>query len=160
MAVPGIVTGLGYAIAFNKPPFLLAERPDHYCHLHLRTVPYGLRTAVAAMNQIDQSIEEASLVFGANEAQTFGRILLPLIRLSLLAGLIFSFTQNITTLSAVIFVISPRWNLITAAMLAEIETGKIGGASALGSILILIVLLLNVFNYFFIERKDIMRLED
>lgn len=112
------------------------------------------------MNQIDQSIEEASLVFGANEAQTFGRILLPLIRLSLLAGLIFSFTQNITTLSAVIFVISPRWNLITAAMLAEIETGKIGGASALGSILILIVLLLNVFNYFFIERKDIMRLED
>ena len=161
MAVPGIVTGLGYAIAFNKPPFLLAGTSLIIIAIFtIRTVPYGLRTAVAAMNQIDQSIEEASLVFGANEAQTFGRILLPLIRLSLLAGLIFSFTQNITTLSAVIFVISPRWNLITAAMLAEIETGKIGGASALGSILILIVLLLNVFNYFFIERKDIMRLED
>ena len=51
----------------------------------VRSAPGGLRTGVASLQQIDPSIEEASTSLGANQAHTFRRITLPLIRPAFLA---------------------------------------------------------------------------
>lgn len=159
MAVPGILLGLGYSIAFNRPPLLLAGTSFIIIAIFLvRTVPYSQRAVVAAIMQVHKSLTEASTLAGATEFQTFRRIIFPLIRPSVLAGMIFNFTRNITTLSGVIFVVSPRWRLLTAAMLAEVETGRIGGAASLGTLLIVVVWCVNLLGYFVFERRNLRRL--
>lgn len=159
MAVPGILMGLGFSIAFNQQPLLLAGTAFIIVAIFLvRTVPYSQRAIVAAIMQVHKSLTEASTMAGATELQTFRRVIFPLIRPAVLAGIIFNFTRNITTLSGVIFVVSPRWRLLTAAMLSEVETGRIGGAASLGTLLIVVVWCVNVLGYFLFERKNLRRL--
>jgi len=154
LAVPGVVIGIGFAIAFNRPPFLLSGTAAIIILIFaVRTMPYGLRSAVAAVGQIDRAIDEASFVAGASRAQTFRRVVLPLVRRAFVAGLIYNFTRNITSLSAVIFVVSPRWNLVTAAMLAEVDAGRVSGAAAFGVFLVVLVLTLNILIMRFVEGQ-------
>lgn len=154
MAVPGVVVGIGFAIAFNKPPLVLSGTAIIIVLIFtVRTMPYGLRAAVAGVGHIEPAIDEASLVLGASRTQTFRRIIFPLIRPAFVAGVIYIFTRNITTLSAVIFVVSARWNLITAAMLAEVDAGRISGAAAFGVFLVGIVLILNALLHRYVERE-------
>ena len=46
-----------------------------------------------------------------------------------------------TTLSAVIFVVSPHWSLVTPLILSQMDRGDVGEAAALSVILVLLVLL-------------------
>ena len=78
---------------------------------------------------------------GATSGQTLWRVLLPLLRPALVAGMIFTFTRSVTTLSAVIFVVSPHWSLVTPAILSQMDRGDLGEASALSVVLVGIVLL-------------------
>ncbi len=106
----------------------------------IRSLPVGQRAAVAALQQIDPAVEEASVNLGADAQTTFRRVVLPLIRPALLAGMVFSFTHSMTALSAIIFLASPRWKLLTKEILDQMELGFMGVAVAYTSFLIAIVL--------------------
>jgi iron(III) transport system permease protein len=139
-AVPGTVIGIGYIIAFNRPPLALTGTAAIIVIVFaIRSLPTGQRAAAAALQQIDPSLEEASINLGADAQTTFRRIVLPLIRPSLLAGMVFAFTRNMTALSAIIFLASPRWKIMTKDILDQMDLGLLGPAVALTSILIVIV---------------------
>jgi iron(III) transport system permease protein len=106
----------------------------------LRSAPGGLRTGVASLQQIDPAIEEASTSLGANQAHTFRKITLPLIRPAFLAGLIYTFARSMTAISAVIFLTTPQVRIMTAQILNETEGARYGNAFAYSVLLILIVL--------------------
>jgi iron(III) transport system permease protein len=78
---------------------------------------------------------------GASRGQTLWRVLVPLVRPAVVAGMIFSFTRSVTTLSAVIFVVSPHWSLVTPTILSQMDRGDVGEAAALSVIVVLMVLL-------------------
>ena len=106
-----------------------------------RTAMYAtIRPSVAALQQIDPSVEEASVNLGADAQTTFRKIVLPLIRPALLAGMVFSFTRNMTALSAIIFLASPRWKILTKEILDQMELGFMGVAIAYTTVLIATVL--------------------
>jgi len=107
----------------------------------VRSLPASVRAGVAALQQIDPSIEEASSILGADAQYTFRRVTLPLILPALLAGLIFSFTRHMTSLSAIIFLVSARWRIITASILSEWEQGGISVAAAYSTLIIVVVLI-------------------
>jgi iron(III) transport system permease protein len=152
-AVPGTVLGIGYVLAFNQPPLLLTGTAAILVLVFIaRGIPTGVRSGVAALQQIDPAIEEASVNLGANSAYTFRRITLPLISSALLAGMIFSFTRNMTQISAIIFLVSPRWKLLTKEILDLVELGYLGDAIALITILVAIVLVAIGLLYFVIGR--------
>jgi iron(III) transport system permease protein len=106
----------------------------------VRSLPASVRAGVAALQQIDPSIEEASSNLGADAQLTFRRVTLPLILPALLAGLIFAFTRHMTSLSAIIFLVSPRWRIVTASILSEWEQGGVGVAAAYSTTIIVLVL--------------------
>lgn len=140
-AVPGTVVGIGYILAFNEPPLVLSGTAMIIVlSFVFREVPVGIESGVASLIQIDKSIEEASTNLGASTSYTFSRITLPLIRPAFLAGLFFAFTRAMTAVSAIIFLVSAKWHHLTVLILSQTEIMRLGAASVLSLILILIVL--------------------
>lgn len=140
-AAPGIVLGLGILLAFNHRPLLLTGTAAIFILAFVvRTAPVALRGAVAALLQIDPSLEHASRNLGANTVVTFQRITLPLVRAAVLAGVIYSFTRNMTTLSTVALLVTPKWRIMTSQILNEIDAQRLGSGAAYSTILIVIVL--------------------
>jgi iron(III) transport system permease protein len=107
----------------------------------VRSVPASVRSGVAALQQIDPSIEEASNILGADSQYTFRKVTLPLILPALFAGLVFSFTRHMTSLSAIIFLISAKWRIVTASILSEWEQGGVSIAAAYSTVIIIFVLI-------------------
>ncbi len=107
----------------------------------VRSLPASVRAGVASLQQIDPSIEEASNILGADAQYTFRKVTLPLILPALIAGLIFSFTRHMTSLSAIIFLVSAKWRIVTASILSEWEQGGVSIAAAYSTVIILFVMI-------------------
>ncbi len=140
-ALPGTVVGIGYVLAYNKSPLLLTGSAAILiiCFV-FRFIPLGFRSAAAQLMQIDPSIEEASIDLGASTQRTFFSITLPMIKPAIFSGLAFAFVRCMTALSAVIFLVSARYNLVTVAILAEVEASNYSAASAYSLVIIAVVL--------------------
>lgn len=106
----------------------------------VRSLPASVRSGIAALQQIDPSIEEASNILGADAQYTFRKVTLPLILPALFAGLIFSFTRHMTSLSAIIFLVSAKWRIVTASILSEWEQGGVSIAAAYSTVIIAFVM--------------------
>ncbi len=118
----------------------------------VRSLPASVRAGVAALQQIDPSIEEASASLGANTQYTFRRITLPLVLPAFIAGLIFSFARHMTSLSAIIFLSTPKWRILTVEILSAVEQGGMSLAAAYSLVLIVIVLIAIGLVYFVLGR--------
>jgi len=145
-AVPGTVVGIGYILAFNQSsalfPFVLTGTAWIITTLLIfRNMPVGIRSGIAALQQIDPSIEEASADLGADSNRTFRKITLPMIAPAFFSGLAFSFVKAMTAISAIIFVVSGKWNLITVAILGFVDNSQYAQAAAMSLLLIVIVLI-------------------
>ncbi|WFD09372.1 ABC transporter permease [Tepidibacter hydrothermalis] len=140
MAVPGTVIGIGYILTFNNKPFVLTGTAAIIVIAYIsRSIPVGIRSGVTALQQIDPSIEEAASDLGANSAKVFTSISLPLIKTSFFGGLVYSFVKSMTSISAIIFLVSAKYNILTISILDQIESGKFGVAAAFSTVLIVIV---------------------
>ncbi|RHW32850.1 iron ABC transporter permease [Neobacillus notoginsengisoli] len=150
IAVPGTVIGISYILSFNKAPLALTGTAVIIIAAFvIRAIPVGIRSGITALQQIDPSIEEAATNLGATQQKTFTSIVLPLIKPAFFSGLVYSFVKSMTAMSAIIFLISAKYNLITSSILAQVEVGRIGVASAYCTILIIVMIvalvLLNLF---------------
>jgi iron(III) transport system permease protein len=136
-ATPGTVMGIGYILAFNQGPLLLTGTELIIVLAFVfRNMPVALRAGVAAVLQIDRSLEEASTVLAAGAATTLRRVVVPLVWPALLAGTVFSFVRAMTAISQVIFLITPRTNLATTQILSYVTYGTVGLAAALSWVLV------------------------
>ncbi|GIP35100.1 iron ABC transporter permease [Paenibacillus sp. J2TS4] len=141
LAVPGTVIGISYILAFNKAPLALTGTAVIIIAAFvIRAIPVGIRSGIASLQQIDPSIEEAATNLGASQYKTFTSVVLPLIKPAFFSGLVYGFVKSMTAMSAIIFLISAKYNLITASILSQVETGRIGVASAYCTILILVMI--------------------
>ena len=141
-AVPGTVVGIGYILAFNEPPLVLTGTAAIIILLFIfRDIAVGVQTGIAELQQIDPSIEEASTDLGADSSFTFRKITLPLITPAFYSGLAFTFVKCMTAISAVIFVVSGKWNLITIAILGSVENSDLSQAAAFSVVIIVFILL-------------------
>ncbi len=147
LAVPGTVVGIGLILAYHSPslgglvPKLTGTAFIIIIAYTIRSVSAAVRAGVAALHQIDSSMEEASASLGASGVTTFAKITIPLIRPAFLSGLISSFARSMTSLSPIIFLVTPQWRIMTAQILNEAETGRFGNAAAYSIVLIFIVMI-------------------
>ena len=175
LAVPGTVVGIGYAIAFNTPlrftiggtTFQLLPALGGGAAIFggamaivmvyiIRSRPSGQRSGIAALQQIDPSIDEAAASLGAESFTTFRTITLPLIRPAFLAGLIYAFARSMTTLSPIIFITTPSTKIMTKQILAEVDAGRFGSAFAFCVLLLLIVVtVMGIMSLLLRGRNDV-----
>ena len=157
-AIPGTIIGVSYVIAFNVPPIeLTGTGIILVVSFIFRNMPVGVRAGVASMAQIDRSLDESSLTLGANSWQTFRRILLPLLRPAILAALVYSFVRAMTAISAVIFLVSARYDMSTSYIVGRVENNEYGIAIAYSTVLIVVMLVVVGLMQLVVGRRNIGR---
>ena len=141
-AIPGTVIGVSYIIAFNVPPIELTGTGLILviCFV-FRNMPVSIRAGLATMAQIDKSLDECSLMLRHGSFATMRRVILPLLRPAIVASLVYAFVRAITSVSAVIFLVSAQYNLATAYIVGRVEVSDFGVAIAYSSVLIVFMLL-------------------
>ena len=140
-AIPGTVIGVAYIIAFNVPPVEMAGTGLILiiCFV-FRNMPVGVRAGVAALSQIDRSLDEASTTLGARTGTTVRRVTLPLLKPAIIATLVFSFVHAMTAVSAIVFLVTAKYNMATVYIVNRVEAGEYPLAIAYSSLLIVFML--------------------
>ena len=141
-AIPGTVIGV-----VVHPRLQRAADRDHrhgdrssiVC-IVFRNMPVGVRAGMAAMSQIDKSLDEASTTLGARGFTTLRRVILPLLKPAIVAALVYSFVRAMTTVSAVIFLVSAEYEMATTYIINRVVNGDYGVAIAYCSVLIVLML--------------------
>ena len=134
LAIPCTLSFMGVPFALTGGAYIIMAA------FIVRSLPASVRAGVASLQQIDPSIEEASNILGADAQYTFRKVTLPLILPALMAGLIFSFTRSMTSLSAIIFLVSAKWRIVTASIMSEWEQGGVSIAAAYSTVIIIFVM--------------------
>lgn len=147
-AVPGTVLGISYVLAFNTKPIVLTGTALILIIVFtFRNMPVAIESGTTTLLQIDNSIEEASTILGADTGYSFRRITLPMLRNAFFSGIVYSFVKAITAVSAVIFLVSPRWNLVTSKIYTLFDQAKYSQAAAFVTMLVVILLVfIGIFN--------------
>jgi iron(III) transport system permease protein len=147
VAIPGVVIALGYLRVFHgwNAPGLGEPLTSTWLALvvvyAVRRLPYTVRGAYAALQQLPVDLEEAGQNLGANRARTFAKITLPLIARGLLAGGLLACVASTVDLSATILLV-PRVELAPLSygiyLYMQSAVGR-GPGAALGVVAILLV---------------------
>lgn len=154
-AIPGTVLGVSYILAFNVPPFELTGTGliIVLCFM-FRNLPVGVRAGTAAFKQLDRSLDEASLMLRASTSQTLFKVVLPLLKPALVAALVYSFVRAMTTVSAVIFLVTAENELATTYIIGRVGNGDYGIALAYCTVLmVLMSLAIALVQWVVGERK-------
>lgn len=154
-AIPGTVLGVSYILAFNVPPFELTGTGliIVLCFV-FRSLPVGVRAGTAAFKQLDKSLDEASTMLRASTATTLRRVVLPLLKPALVAALVYSFVRSMTTVSAVVFLVTAENELATTYIIGRVGNGDYGVALAYCTVLIVLMsLAIALINALVGERK-------
>ncbi|HBR02521.1 MAG TPA: ABC transporter permease [Ruminiclostridium sp.] len=161
MTVPGTVMGIGYVLTFNTKPLVLTGTGIIIVLSYVfRYLPIGVRSGITSLKQIDPSIEEAAADLGANSFKVFTTVTLPLIKTAFFGGLVYTFVKSMTSVSAVIFLVSAKYKLLTISVLDQVDSGKFGVASAMSTMLIVVVYIVIAILYYLlgklgVNKKDI-----
>lgn len=157
-AIPGTVIGVSYIMAFNFPPIELTGTSIILIIVFVfRNMPVGVRGGIAAMSQLDKSLDEASITLGANSFTTVRRVILPLMGPAILAALTYSFVRAITSVSAVIFLVSAKHNMATSFIVGRVENGEFGIAIAYSAVLIITMLAAILFLQLLVGTRRLRR---
>ncbi len=149
--LPGIVVSVALLSAFSKGAIVLSG--TFYIIIIsfvIRRTPYVFRSVAASLTQLDETLEESSMISGASWAYTFRKVSLPLILPGIISGTILTFTTLLQELSTTILLYSSRTRTLPIQIYDSVSDGKFGLASALSVLLFVIVFvivyLLNRFS--------------
>lgn len=138
-AIPGTFMGIGYALAFSRPPLVISGTWAVVvaCTV-IREAPMGLRAGVSALMQQDRSVEDAAANLGASRVRAFYDVIIPSLRPTVVITSLYAFIATVQTLGAIIFLITPSNKVLSADVFEATVRGDIGDALALSMVLILV----------------------
>ncbi len=133
LILPGIITGLSLLMLFREADMRLS----------LLTIVLGHGTALisvattevfAGLQKVDRAQEEASLDLGADYWQTFWRVTLPNLRLSIIAAALLIFTLSMDEIAVSFFLIG-RDNTLPLEIWGRLRRGITPEINAISSII-------------------------
>ena len=135
--VPGTVLGIGFVQVFNTPPVLLTGTASIIVIIYVvRRLPYVSRSAASIVHQIDISLEDASASLGSRPLGTFKRIMLPLMKPGIFAGMVLAWLEIFNELSASIVLYTGATKTLPIAAYQQALGGDFGVAAAYSGLLI------------------------
>lgn len=143
-AVPGMVLGLGYVLAFNNPSNPLHFLYGSFALIIILSVYYNHAHAFlissTSLKQISGSFDEASTMLGGSVLTTLRKVTLPLLWPTLLGVGVLFFMRTMVSLSAVIFLTTPSTQVASISVLQLSDRGAVNQAAAFSVCIMLIVI--------------------
>ena len=142
LAIAGTVQGIALAATYNKGIIVLTGTWMILVLAYfIRKAPYSIKTTSSLLQQIDPSIEEASINLGVPPVRSFIRVVLPIMMPGIIAGAIIMWVTTLAELSTTIVLYYGPWATMTVEIFQRIGSGDFGPASAYATILIISVLI-------------------
>ncbi len=140
-ALPGVFVGIGFLLAFGRPPLeLTGTMWALVLALTFWHLPTAYQAVRASLAQVEPSLGEAAADLGASALRTLTDIYVPLLRSAVLASLTTSFIRAATNLSIAVFLVTPEHMVATLAILMAVHNGNWGLAAALTVALLAVTL--------------------
>ena len=134
--IPGAVLGISLIVAFNKEPVILTGTAAiMIIAFVVRKLPYTVRSGSAFLQQMDPSVEEASINLGVSPMKTFFTLTARLMAPGILSGGILSWITCINELSSSVMLYGGKTSTISVAIYTEVVRNSYGTAAALATIL-------------------------
>ena len=141
LAIAGTVQGIALAAAYNKGIVVLTGTWMILVLAYfIRKVPYSIKTTSSLLQQIDISIEEASINLGVPPVKSFIKVIIPIMMPGIITGAIIMWVTTLAELSSTIVLYYGPWATMTVEVFQRIGSGDFGPASAYATILIISVL--------------------
>ena len=144
-ALPTIVAGItllalygpegpvGVNVAYTRAAVVLA--------LLFVTLPFVVRTAQPVLIELDREMEEAAWSLGASRAQTFRRIVLPVLLPGILSGVALAFAKAVGEFGSVVIITGNLpfdTQVASVYIFGQIESNDVSGAAAVSVVLLAI----------------------
>lgn len=152
--IPGTFFGLGYVAAFShEPVYIRGTAGIIILNMTFRQLSLTNKSANAMFTGLNRKMEDAARDLGANRLDILGGIILPLMKSTFITGFISIFTSCMTTVGAIIFLISPGKNVASAELFQSIENGRYGVASVQAVFIILVTVGINLYSMSLLKRS-------
>jgi iron(III) transport system permease protein len=139
--IPGIVMAIGFYAAYASPPLsLYGTGLLLVLAFTTRFLPIAYASSSASIRSIHPEMEEAVRILGGTRLTALRRVVIPLLKRSLLGGWLLIFILATRELSAAIFLVGPHTRTISVLLYDLSEEGNFEVLSALGGILLVITL--------------------
>lgn len=156
LSLPGLVIGISYIIFFNNP-----DNPLNFIYgtiaivvigniIHFYSVPFINLTG--NLKKINNNFEEAAMTLKIPFYKTLLKVTIPMSLEGILENFMYFFTNSMVTISAVVFLYSPKFMLATILIVNLDDAGNTAGAAALASLIIITNLIVRVL-YQLIMKK-------
>lgn len=133
--VPGLVIGISLLVALAAIEVRSAPIKLLVGHV-LIVMPYVIRTSLASLAQINPSLKEAAETLGASYAQVLWKIILPLIRPGVVAGMIFGFILSFDDVNTSLFLVDARTTTLPVAIMSYLQYSFDPSVAAISSLMI------------------------
>ncbi|MBM4338028.1 MAG: iron ABC transporter permease [Deltaproteobacteria bacterium] len=153
LIIAGTVLGIALAATYNKGRIVLTGTWMILVLAYfIRKVPFSIKTTSSILQQIDASVEEASINLGVPPVRSFLKVVVPVMLPGIAAGAIIMWVTTLAELSSTIILYYGPWSTMTIQIFQYVGSGDFGPASAYGTILILSVLIPLFFLHRFLGK--------
>jgi iron(III) transport system permease protein len=139
--IPSAINGIAFLLVFNRSPFFFAGTSGILIIAYIiRKLPFTVRSSSAILQQIEPSIEDASISLGVPPVKSFFTVTARLMLPGIISGAILSWIAIINELGASIMLYTGRTSTMAVAIYTEVVRNSLGTAAALASILTLVTI--------------------
>lgn len=144
--IPGTFFGLGYILAFNSGIFTLTGTATIVIlNCAFRQISIGIKAGDSIFSTLNPNIEKAGRDLGASKMRILLDIIFPLLKPAFLISFVNCFIATMTTIGAIIFLVSPGNNVATIMLFTQVAQGEYGAASITALAITFITFSLNIF---------------
>jgi iron(III) transport system permease protein len=106
----------------------------------VKYLPYSTSSGIAAMHQIDPSLEEVGVIHNISWGKRFTCIVMPLTKSGILSAMLLTFITTMRVLDVVVLLVTPKTTLMTSIIFRYQTQGYIQHAYAIMIVIVSIVL--------------------
>ncbi len=157
LGIPGMVLGLAYIFAFNRPDSIFSVLYGTFALLVINTIVYFATvvhlSCADSLTKLNNNLEIVGQTLGVSNFYTFFRVIIPSCKETLFDIFYYLFINAMTTLSAVVFLSSGK-NMLASVMVMNLyDSGNIGNASALCCYILLVTISVGVLREIILYGK-------
>lgn len=145
VAVPGLVYGIGLLWVYIQTPLYGTAWVLLLAYI-AKFLPYGILTGRSGILQLHPEMEESARMSGATSLRVLQFVTMPLMKVTLIAVLVFVMLQSIKELSASVLLYTQKSQVLSVLTWHYMDAGNYQFAAAVGVVQTVMMLLLVVLT--------------